>query len=407
MGWFLAQSWLFLLAAFALGVLVGWLWWARRPRAAGEPSGTTATPAAAVPADVKAVADETDTALAERDAARAERDEAVAARQDALAAVGEAVAERDAARAERDEAAAARDAAVAERERAAEEHRLEIAGKNAALAGRDTEVQRLRALTAAGDGEIQRLRALTAVTPQPFAAVGSPEPARDATAHPSTGTPGHTAAPAGTDDAPHGDGDGDGDGGGTDDLQRIEGIGPKIASVLAADGVRSYRRLAALDEDDLRRILTGAGVTFAPSVATWPQQARLLADGDLDGHAALAATLTAGRPTSGPVPVIPVEAEPEPKQEDEDTGEDDLERIEGVGPRIAAALRAARIRTFRRLSEADVVELQAALEASGLRFAPSLPTWSRQAAFLADGDEAGFEALTDSLVAGRERGGRN
>jgi len=392
-GWFLAQSWLFLVAAFALGLLVGWLWWARRPRPAPGPPGTIAT-AAPVPADVKAVADETDAALAERDAARAERDEAVAARQDALAALGEAVAERDAARAERDEAAAARDAAVAERDHAAEEHRLEIAGKNAALAGRDTEVQRLRSLTAAGDGEIQRLRALTAVTPQPFPAVGSPEPGAAPPRAAGTDAAGETAGPVGTDGEPEDDG-------GTDDLQRIEGIGPKIASVLAADGVRSYRRLAALDEDDLRRILTGAGVTFAPSVATWPQQARLLADGDLDGHSALTATLTAGRPTSGPVPTTTPEPEPDPEPED------DLERIEGVGPRIAAALRAARIRTFRRLSEADVVELQAALEASGLRFAPSLPTWSRQAAFLAAGDEAGFEALTDSLVAGRERGGRN
>ncbi len=84
--------------------------------------------------------------------------------------------------------------------------------------------------------------------------------------------------------------------------------------------------------------------------------------------------------------------------------EDDLERIEGIGPRIASALRIAGIGSFRRLADADVPTLQVALEAAGLRLAPSLPTWSRQARFLADGDEVGFIKLTESLVAGREPG---
>jgi len=85
---------------------------------------------------------------------------------------------------------------------------------------------------------------------------------------------------------------------------------------------------------------------------------------------------------------------------------DDLERIEGVGPRIASALRAAGITTFRRLAESDVAELQSALEAAGLRFAPSLPTWARQSRLLADGDEDGFLALTEQLVGGRDIGRR-
>ena len=84
----------------------------------------------------------------------------------------------------------------------------------------------------------------------------------------------------------------------------------------------------------------------------------------------------------------------------------DLERIEGIGPRIAGALRASGIHTFGALADSDVATLQAALEAAGLRFAPSLPTWARQARLLADGDEAGFLALTEQLVAGRDTGRR-
>jgi predicted flap endonuclease-1-like 5' DNA nuclease len=82
--------------------------------------------------------------------------------------------------------------------------------------------------------------------------------------------------------------------------------------------------------------------------------------------------------------------------------DDDLKRIEGIGPKMSAALHTAGIRTFRQLSESDVPTLRAAIQAAGLRFAPSLVTWGRQARLLADGDEDGFNVLTKQLIAGRE-----
>ena len=84
--------------------------------------------------------------------------------------------------------------------------------------------------------------------------------------------------------------------------------------------------------------------------------------------------------------------------------EDDLERIEGIGPRMATALRQAGISTYQELAGSDQRRLRAAIEAAGLRFAPSLTTWPRQARLLADGDEAGFADLTRRLVAGRDTG---
>ena len=62
----------------------------------------------------------------------------------------------------------------------------------------------------------------------------------------------------------------------------------------------------------------------------------------------------------------------------------------------------ARIDTFAKLERAGDGELRAALERSGLRFTPSLASWAEQAGFLARGDEEGFRALTDRLVAGRD-----
>ncbi|WP_435821628.1 helix-hairpin-helix domain-containing protein [Micromonospora musae] len=62
-----------------------------------------------------------------------------------------------------------------------------------------------------------------------------------------------------------------------DDFRRIQGVGPKMAAALQAAGVRTYRQLADLDEPALRELIRGAGLRAAPGLATWPQQARLLA----------------------------------------------------------------------------------------------------------------------------------
>lgn len=82
---------------------------------------------------------------------------------------------------------------------------------------------------------------------------------------------------------------------------------------------------------------------------------------------------------------------------------DDLQEIEGIGPKISSALVGGGIRTFRGLADSAEAELRSILDAAGLRFAPSLPTWSRQARLLADGDRAGHEALKERLIAGRDR----
>ena len=85
-----------------------------------------------------------------------------------------------------------------------------------------------------------------------------------------------------------------------------------------------------------------------------------------------------------------------------DTPLDDLERIEGIGPKISASLQSVGVRSFARLSVAPQTRLRQALEQSGLNYAPSLPTWSEQARLLAAGDVEGFQALVDRLIAGRE-----
>ena len=82
-------------------------------------------------------------------------------------------------------------------------------------------------------------------------------------------------------------------------------------------------------------------------------------------------------------------------------GSDDLELIEGVGPKIAVLLKAAGIDTFDALAKAPVEKVQEVLEAGGSKFNLAKPaTWAEQAALAASGDWAAFDKLTEELVGG-------
>ncbi len=82
-------------------------------------------------------------------------------------------------------------------------------------------------------------------------------------------------------------------------------------------------------------------------------------------------------------------------------GSDDLELIEGVGPKIAVLLKAAGIDTFDAMAKAPVDKVQEVLEAGGSKFNLAKPaTWAEQAALAASGDWAAFDKLTEELVGG-------
>jgi predicted flap endonuclease-1-like 5' DNA nuclease len=82
---------------------------------------------------------------------------------------------------------------------------------------------------------------------------------------------------------------------------------------------------------------------------------------------------------------------------------DNLERIEGIGPKFASALLDAEIKSFSQLSKAKPAKLEKILLEAGLRKPASLTTWAEQAVLLANGDETGFAALTKVLTAGRKK----
>ena len=80
-----------------------------------------------------------------------------------------------------------------------------------------------------------------------------------------------------------------------DNLKRIEGIGPKISSVLQDADVLTFAQLAETDMSKLNQILTDAGLSALANPSTWPEQAKLAAAGKWNELNALQDELKGGR----------------------------------------------------------------------------------------------------------------
>lgn len=80
---------------------------------------------------------------------------------------------------------------------------------------------------------------------------------------------------------------------------------------------------------------------------------------------------------------------------------DDLEKIEGIGPKIADVLRRNGVNTFAALAGMDPARITEMLKASGGRFGMAKPeSWPQQAELAAAGKWDEFKKLTDDLVGG-------
>jgi predicted flap endonuclease-1-like 5' DNA nuclease len=82
-----------------------------------------------------------------------------------------------------------------------------------------------------------------------------------------------------------------------DDLKRIEGIGPKLSSVLQEAGVATFAQLAEMEVGQIEQILEEADPRLLrlANPSTWPEQAALAAAGEWDALEALQSELKRGR----------------------------------------------------------------------------------------------------------------
>ena len=70
-----------------------------------------------------------------------------------------------------------------------------------------------------------------------------------------------------------------------DDLTQLNGIGPRISSILSDGGVTTYAELEHTDPSELRKIIAQGGALPPSSLDTWPTQASYAVRGDWQGLA--------------------------------------------------------------------------------------------------------------------------
>ncbi len=127
-----------------------------------------------------------------------------------------------------------------------------------------------------------------------------------------------------------------------------------------------------------------------------------LAKADASAMSAPVALAAAGAPVAAAKPAAAKKvAKAEKVRGKARDGSDDLELIEGIGPKIAGLLKGAGIDTFDALAKAPVEKVKEVLDAGGSKFNLAKPeTWAEQAALAASGDWAAFDKLTEELVGG-------
>lgn len=79
-----------------------------------------------------------------------------------------------------------------------------------------------------------------------------------------------------------------------DDLTLVEGIGPKIKSILHDAGVKTFSQLAQMEPSAIKDIIVAAGLRLADTT-TWPMQAKLAAEGKLEELKAFQDSLQGGK----------------------------------------------------------------------------------------------------------------
>lgn len=191
---------------------------------------------------------------------------------------------------------------------------------------------------------------------------------------------------------------------GYENLQIVEGIGPKVEELLKANGIGNLSALGVASVDELKDILEKGGSQFKlQDPETWPKQALLAAENHWEQLIKYQKTLD----TRGE------------KAEDGDTpskvekivakllgfslNPEDLKIVEGIGPKIEKLLKDSGIKTLKALGETSVERIREILDQGGESFRLADPgTWPRQAALAAEGKWGELSEYQEFLDGGKE-----
>lgn len=174
-------------------------------------------------------------------------------------------------------------------------------------------------------------------------------------------------------------------------LQIIEGIGPKMESVLNENGITTWSQLAAKTVPELQQILDKYGNRYQiidPTI--WLEQVKLAAGGKvadliklqkIDGVSKLENMMYQGR-----------------KSGFAKYRQDDLKIVEGIGPKIEVLLTNAGIDTWQQLSKTELSSIKTILQAAGPRYRLAAPeSWSLQARLANNGEWSKLKQVQEKL----------
>ena len=208
-----------------------------------------------------------------------------------------------------------------------------------------------------------------------------------------------------------------------DNLQIIEGIGPKADAALKKAGIGNWSALAGKTPDELKAILLAASTGFRIlKTDTWPRQAELAAAGKWEELVEYQKFLDAGRDNTGdfdtPSKVAMIVEKmrksgiPHAKKAENEISyagifeKDNLQIIEGIGPKIEGLLKEAGMDSWSKLAEKTPEEIKAVLEAAGPKYRMHNPTsWPKQAKLAANDKWKELVVFQQFLDAGRENVG--
>ena len=185
-----------------------------------------------------------------------------------------------------------------------------------------------------------------------------------------------------------------------DNLEIIEGVGPKMSELLKENNVNDWASLAAMSPKEIKEVLNKYGDRYRIiDPKSWPLQAelanqnqwnQLIAHQESEGG-------KSGKKGSSKLSKMLIKYGYTMKWK-----QDELKAIEGIGPKIASLLNEAGINTWDQLANTKPEHIKAILAKAGKRYALATPdSWPSQAKLAADGNFGGLEQLQAQLKGGK------
>ncbi|GAB5553315.1 MAG: hypothetical protein Sapg2KO_29060 [Saprospiraceae bacterium] len=206
----------------------------------------------------------------------------------------------------------------------------------------------------------------------------------------------------------------------SDNLQVVEGVGPKVEALLKENGIGDWSALAAKSPADLKTILAANKLQMM-NPDSWPKQAGLAAAGKWDELVEYQKFLDGGRGDTGDFET-PAKIDKLAKaggfvlgatsKTTEDAGiaygtlfsNDNLQIVEGVGPKVEKLLNANGIANWTALAAKSPADLKTILVANKLQMM-NPDTWPKQAELAAAGKWDELIEYQKFLDTGREKSG--